>query len=639
MIVTFNRELQELPLTPPDTERRYPPLEPGVLVLPDERGEAPNFREFDDLLFRSPNEEVYSLFQQQVKEFYDSRVVSLHLRDETGVPYLLYGDLADAAEEGYGAVAERFLTQYELMLTGVEEETFLQLARVSVWQEQTHHLTFAQHSVQKVPVYGANIVLVFQDKTLTGISNSLFPLRREDSQFFEDETFHWPAPAWLQTLRIYNLPDEIKIARLLSPPNVNLDLPSIDLGGVATDAWVLPYVATDTSLAPEKAPQLVDGWWILPNPLTDKLELRPNPWAGYRPVWRIVIEDEAQNHWLALVDAETDDLLVLHATAMHFPTMDCLVYPENPTATPATLQILTLWDGSNLADVTQPIWFDQAASLGFFDPPDAQNNPAVLIPQRPGQLLTANVYFHLSTTRDWFEELLSRFDLRYYLPAVYPLDQVNPLRKLNVKLSGIDDAKYEPGTNTIEVGDGTNNSIRDPGLDRDVLYHEFVHAIVHLLAPQCFHYTAVASQQFTQKRYTGSVNEGIAWFFACALSENTTWADHSYPVGHWQDAFELGQVPSSAAASVVIHPSLDFAHNHGLWWARVFQQVSGQTVMWQTLETLIRTVDFLSAPVTSLPMFGRHWYAYTRLTPVRANYRPDLYQQIRDTLATLDVPL
>jgi len=158
------------------------------------------------------------------------------------------------------------------------------------------------------------------------------------------------------------------------------------------------------------------------------------------------------------------------------------------------------------------------------------------------------------------------------LATTQPFD---PINHVQVELNFEPFTRYKWQDQTIYIGGPVTGAavewpIAEPGLDPEVAFHEFIHAMTHFLRPQIMELTY--NSAFDQ---TKGLNEGLGFFLACAHANDRNYAETAHtawinPAGGrpWLD---LETAPLQRQASFqLLNSPLGATHRRGLWWAKVF---------------------------------------------------------------------
>jgi hypothetical protein len=359
---------------------------------------------------------------------------------------------------------------------------------------------------------------------LTLVTSTLYPAPVSEIDTLEwSDRWHW----WSEEVVEIAPPDgsatEVIVPRSFRPPpNPRPDPAGLD---VPYDRWVLAYHPPDSAR------------------------------GVYRPVWRCGVEDQRGNRWLALIDAQTSRVLLLQPATVHHPlTAEVFVSSQHAKAKIKSNETLPVETGATVAQDPH-VRFVRGDDSRFVDPGDSNFDPA-----SESRLLSANVFYHVRKIQD---ELAGHVKLA--LVNKLPTDaRPNPFEAISVLLSKQKgDASFSPTEHMITLFAGVEGGsfpISEPGFDCEVIYHEFAHAVIRYVNGQPF-----TSSALLQAR---SLDEGIAFYLACAFAESQLWADAAYE--EWCEFHDLATMPALVSEVDQMDYPSDMEHARGLWWAGLF---------------------------------------------------------------------
>lgn len=232
----------------------------------------------------------------------------------------------------------------------------------------------------------------------------------------------------------------------------------------------------------------------------------------YRPAWVARVIDRAQSQsWEVVIDAENGQVLAA-AEVTAGATIHACVHPSNEQALAGTAEPRDLGESGSgkLADAPH---FEMKGDAFAEPPPPGDCQTA--IPTNDG-FRSANVYYHLCHALKTFtkigENAWPQAPEAPTMPGAEKRVVVNMCRST---ASG----QYDPSTRSILFGRADSGSSlpepsfpkEDPTLDCEVIYHEYTHAVFHVVQPDIIN----ASTSL----FRGAIDEGGAFYFGCTLSE------------------------------------------------------------------------------------------------------------------------
>jgi hypothetical protein len=513
--------------------KRPPPLTPVPVPDPPAWEEVP---------FAPPDPEAT---YEALEQFYAEHPCAVSLRPASGLPTFLYGRLGATQGKPYTDAAEEFLHANELMLTGLSDEAWFQQTHEWGWRDGITQVMFAQTNVDDVPLYGSNIVCSFTEDELGLVTDTAFPAPAELINELE-----WGDSSWLSVSE-GNLKKQyldISPAHLEAPPHLRRESRE---RGLLADRWILPYQS------PGGEPGI------------------------FRPVWRMILKGPGRKRWLALVDAETWEILFSKPAWVGDKVYDAQVYLTDLQAVDNQLASVTLDYGAG-------------TTLGTADRVRIQGaRNAEPLGSSTEQILSANAFYHVFQSQDLFMSVLKK--ILDPPDALFP--GVNPLKTITVDLDDmVGSGEYHDTANTIWIGMTTqiDPTVKEPGFDPELIFHEFAHAINHNLKPEVFNFAHVSERLYTQ-----GLDEGLAFYFACAFGGNEQWAQFAYQHPSWKQIRNLTQGPKElfAALAKLNDDHADMYHGLGMWWARLFWTLSTQLGEDRCKELLLLAFEELSGPV------------------------------------------
>lgn len=234
---------------------------------------------------------------------------------------------------------------------------------------------------------------------------------------------------------------------------------------------------------------------------------RPAYWPAYI---YYVVDDDTGRFWVVAIDGKDLTVLAANEGTRHAP----IPVQRNILPTPRH------------ALAPRTFVSHQLTETASGELTDAADFPIVVTPSTPActapdfgttaqKLRSANIYYHLSAARTACQTMIE--DAWPELgPALRP--PAPPAAGATLPLHMCDN----PGSAAYSVsrkfyfgkGDPTGAPpFRDPSFDPEVIYHEYAHALMHVIQPDL-----LASLALTP--FDKVIDEGIAFYLACALSED-----------------------------------------------------------------------------------------------------------------------
>ncbi len=265
-------------------------------------------------------------------------------------------------------------------------------------------------------------------------------------------------------------------------------------------------------------------------PAAERAVLVISPVEDGTLLWQLDVRDSAGGTRY-LVDAHTGRMFGVRDLAV-----DAFgrVYTENSvsTPTPADVELLTLdtvadpvrlngWGGllavTNYVSGGQPNYSVEqtlaptSGSDFLYDPPAMATDPTDGFAQ-------VNLFFHLTTMRDFFSSLgVVQTDPGWKITAIANvLENGQPLDNAFFSTMGQTSGAFT-APNLIAIGQGTQT---DLAYDSDVFKHEFGHYVTHNAVGYNLGQTNIDT--FGLSPFSGSIDEGIADYFACSNNDDST---------------------------------------------------------------------------------------------------------------------
>ncbi len=498
---------------------------------------------------------------------------------DRGLPSYLYGNLAEPAAGDFREASWAFLRNNELMLAGVQEAVDVQTARVYQWRPGIHQIEWRQTNREGVPVYGSAVTCTYSHRRLTFVANTLssVPAGRLDAFTWD---LAWPhklaqASNASAVLELVDLADfsEAREAITCEAP-LDLRRESINEGWLA-DRWILPFLPSQSQRLNEEPVEPRSG--------------------SYRSIWRTVLVDRQKRRWLALIDADSYQVLSLERTRIG-STLHTKVFATPQDAAVAHLEdvVLDFGSGAGIANA------ERVTIVGgrFADP--GQANPGDSAEMTARRLLTANSFYHLYQAQEKYSQVLSDLSLQAAI-ALLPPGSVAPTASIAASLDDeVAGGEYDYQTRTVHLGRGMpanpstmppTPAVQEPGLDGDLISHEFTHAISRFLKTIAFEYKNMGDRKESQTR---QLDEGLAFYYACSFADNAIWSEFAH--ADWGDLRKL-EAASLRPADTPPDPA-GVIYQGGMWWAHVFWKLK-QTPGIDADHLILKAVASLAGPIDS----------------------------------------
>jgi len=425
------------------------------------------------------------------------------------------------------AIGDAFLSRYGLALFGSDRKR---------WREAPAPLvgtTFCWRQVDAagVPVYGARAALDFDEAgQLRMVVSNWHPLAPDHD--------HRPARPLEEAFGIAM--DAVR--RYVAAENEALSKRSDKETG--TKSFYTPG-----ELDPVFGDEMAKGLVIMP--------LYKQP-GGYRAAWVVrVLDRKFGRSWEVIVNAETDGDLVLGVAPLYseltvqvfMSSVEALL--NNPKTSVALQDILNAFPGGS--------------------PQPDGSDPRLV-----------NVSFHLGRAAASLDACAQRaWRGPVAQPRELPGRAGGPQLLIDLNSTG-GLSLYDHGTGTLHVGGG--NNMPDHAFDCEVVYHEYAHAVFSRLQ----HDLVDANQPGD---FRAAVNEGLAFYLACAQSERSPadknpqrWGDFAYNSAEFELERSVGQLPNfdfltdyglfpGYTSASLSGPIYDSGHAAGMVWARALWDI------------------------------------------------------------------
>jgi hypothetical protein len=475
------------------------------------------------------------------------------------------------------AEAEAFLNQSQPALFGSAGERWARAWRPMVGSAAC----FQQTSRDGIPVYGAAVACDYDPSgRIRMLTSSWYPL-----------------PADLPAREKLRLPQEQALAVAVEAVKALLAA-ELERQSDREEFSRLraAYEETVAGLKPVPGQGFEDGRVIAPVLSWKSDDGESAPTGAYRAAWLVrVLDRRFRRSWEVLVAGEDEtrgDIVGLAPAAYEisiFQTNDDV--PGVPTQVqPNTIDLPNVLPALNAADQRQ-----------------------------------SNVYYHLTRAAEIFEaSALVAWPVPPRSLESLP-GRVNG-RQLTVDTAGLSTAWYDPGDirnlndGALSFGPGQSAPpVRNPALDREVIFHEYAHAVIDTLQPGI-------ADKIQPEPFRRALDEGLAFYFGCSLSERppndrsapSRWGDFSYGHNLWQSsaARELerpvarqaagfdylsiyGSFPRYANLSAS-EPTSEPHYACGMAWARALWDVRRVLGFEQADALILRSLPLVSGVQTDL---------------------------------------
>jgi hypothetical protein len=404
----------------------------------------------------------------------------------TGLVGILRGELypgraATTAEEML-AISEEFLRQREMALTGARGYHWLPETRATVG----YAARFRQTDKSDIPVYGGTMVLGFDEDGQMGIVNSSWYPTPPDASYEQRFQLTWEEASEiaLEYVRTHfpKKASQSKISKIRQSQTER-----------DQDLHVIP------------GDDLKKGQVVFPQ-LDEDREVTGDP---YRPAWvALVIERARSRSWEVIVDAENGQVLAAADATVRMPRDGC-VYVSNSQALPPgdakKVQFpFDAWSGAPHFIVRK---IDDST---ISSPPPPLSPPCGSVNPAHEGFRAGNAYHHLSRALDLFTgEIVKKAWPNALAVPKMPGEE----EKMLVNMCRDGAAWYDPAPpRSISFGAGQlAPPVDDSACDCEVIYHEYAHAVLHVVQPDLF--------KNLPYLFKDAINEGVAFYFGCTLSE------------------------------------------------------------------------------------------------------------------------
>ena len=439
------------------------------------------------------------------------RKASVRFSNYTGLVRSLRGELYP---EQTATNAENMLDISEKFLSEPEHQKALLGAEGYQWRPDSQPIIgscarFRQTDQSGIPLYGGTMVFGFNDNgQLSMVNSSWYPIPPE-ADYEQSFKLTWDEASEIASRHVltYFLPEAQ--SRLKSPTET---LPL---------AKTPPPTKEDRDLEVIPGDELKEGRVIFPQLDEDKV-VEEDP---YRPAWVALVIDRVRSRsWQVVVDAE-DGRVLAAADATVGATIYAPVYLDNAKA---------LSEETTLRKLDGDIPSGKLADAPYFEM--GGTNFAEPTPPPGNGFRSANVYYHLHHAREVFVEIAQ--NAWSAAPAVPTMPGEKKDDRVPVNMT--EASKYDSTTRSISFGRKLESPpVKDPACDCEAIYHEYAHAVVHVVQPDIF-------RPLPHVRFDNAINEGLAFYFGCTLSERPApparpyrWGEFAYRDPAWEGFHDL----------------------------------------------------------------------------------------------------
>lgn len=230
-----------------------------------------------------------------------------------------------------------------------------------------------------------------------------------------------------------------------------------------------------------------------------------------RLVWRFIEIGDTGIPIRVTVDANAG-YQIERTPLARFATGQGLLYPANPTSTPAR-QMLPLdslsGDGSLTGDYTKVHLIQKPG--GIFTPAQTATNSGLIFNFAPDteELAQTQAYYGITRMHDWFKQTFNFTGRDHQIPGFVRDDtQRNAFFSSASTYNGFPTPN---GQMVFGYGSSAGNPVRDWALDTDILYHEYGHAVMNILSP------SFGGAYGSNNAETGGLNEGTADYLSSTV--------------------------------------------------------------------------------------------------------------------------
>jgi hypothetical protein len=446
------------------------------------------------------------------------RKASVRFSNYTGLVRSLQGELYP---EQTATSAENMLDISEEFLREPGHQKALLGAEGYQWRPDSQPIIgscarFRQTDQSGIPLYGGSMIFGFNENgQLSMVNSSWYPIPPE-ADYEQSFKLTWEEAHEIASRHVLTY----FLAEAQSQSKSATDTPSL--------AKTPPPTKEDRELEVIPGDELKEGRVIFPQLDEDKV-VEEDP---YRPAWVVLVIDRGRSRsWQVIVDAE-DGRVLAAADATVGATIHAHVYLDNTKA----LSEETTWrqlDGDIPSGKLADAPYFEMGGTDFAEPTPLSDNG----------FRSANVYYHLHHAREVFLEIAQ--NAWSAAPAVPTIPGEKKDDKVPVHMDATEASGYVHGTRSIHFGHGVKDEsppvedesplpVEDPACDCEAVYHEYAHAVLHVVQPDIF-------RQLPHARFNNAINEGLAFYFGCTLSERPAsparpyrWGEFAYRDPAWE---------------------------------------------------------------------------------------------------------
>jgi hypothetical protein len=469
----------------PEVRRPYSPLEePGVMTTPTpqrwwtalDAGTAP-FADRDRI----------QVMLEQLRAFLGERRASVRFSTHTGLVRSLRGELYPAGDPVRAPgdmleIAVEFLGQHGAALHGSRKEY--------QWLPESQPTVgpcarLRQADASEIPVYGGSMVFHFDQRgQLDLVANSWYPIA-PDEEYLPRFELDWEAARSIAL--------EYVISHFLPGAQSQLESP------LQTPPPGKGYLDLDAVPGDDLQGGRVVFPWLDEGEATKR--------GQYRPAFIVLVsERNASRSWEIAVDAENS--WILSALEASVGVVQGCVYKSNyekKNQPPSTVDLANVDEG------------DFAAKAPHFAMKgDAYKEPSGCPNTSPidnNRMRSANVYYHLHHALETFSNEIAKDAWSGAMDV--PVKMPGTDGKIDVHMiPGEETGKYKHVEKSLWFGTGQSDPpVEDPAYDCEVMYHEYAHAVFHVVQPDIFKGLPYA--------FRLALNEGGGFYYGCTLSERS----------------------------------------------------------------------------------------------------------------------
>jgi hypothetical protein len=525
-----------------------PRVQDITLQLPDWEQVKGELDQVEKPPFGAPDREVY---KRDLHAFFDRHPFYTQVDARRGMPLYLEGMLREPAPGALSAktaaeIATGFVHDNLNILSGLEaSQVNLRLERQIEWPVEggaagsSHLVSYIQTNAEGIALFGSQVSCNLEASgALNLVQTTLLPAQPAQIDADQNAEMCWERPGWLLQDAQSGL-----IASLHGLPENLIEI----LGGWLYFAeWPAAQPALQSDPSQKTAAVDLEKEYL-------EQVIFPTQNAGsqqveYRPAWLLVVVNALGKRWQVLVDAARHTFL--YATPA-FAEMQAQVYLRwviNPVNLPQpVIAGVDLLASSNVS----LIHLANTNRIRLSGPRVME--PSGAVGQNLNQVLSATAYYHIYRAQERFTALLAGSGLGAASQAP------NPTGHMDVLLTDqIDNPEYVMMTKvTPDPYVLMPAGAPEPGLDPEVYYHEFSHAISEFVNRPALRFQSLVGG-------LSGLQEGLAYYLAVWLSaSNSMWGEGAYGFAAERD------LANQQRALTGNNQPVD-AHAMGLRWARVF---------------------------------------------------------------------